>query len=89
MSDQAPMVVNGQVPPRRLANAARRPREYLTAEEIERLMAAAKSRDGRHAHRDATMILIAYRSKLLPCGKRRGPGWASPSILCVAVTNLD
>jgi hypothetical protein len=32
---QAPMVVNGQVPLRRLTNAARRPREYLTAEEIE------------------------------------------------------
>jgi hypothetical protein len=29
------MIKNGQVPPRRLTNAARRPREYLLAEEIE------------------------------------------------------
>ena len=64
MTDQAPMIINGKVPPRRLPNAARRPREYLTAEEIETLMAAAKSRNGRHAHRDATMILIAYRHGL-------------------------
>ena len=64
MSEPAPRIVNGKVPPRRLTNAARRPREYLTAEEIERLMAAARSRNGRYAHRDATMILIAYRHGL-------------------------
>ena len=38
MSEQAPSIVNGNVPPRRLPNAARRPREYLTADEVERLM---------------------------------------------------
>ena len=32
------MFVNGNVPPRRVPNAARRPREYLTADEVERLM---------------------------------------------------
>ena len=41
---RGPSTVNGKVPPRRLPNAASRPREYLTAEEVERLMAAAKSR---------------------------------------------
>ena len=46
----------------RLTNAARRPREYLTADEVERLMAAVRS--GRHGHRDATLILIAYRHGL-------------------------
>ena len=33
----------------------KRPREYLTDAEIERLMTAAK--DNRHGHRDATAIL--------------------------------
>jgi type 1 fimbriae regulatory protein FimB/type 1 fimbriae regulatory protein FimE len=40
----------------------KRPREYLTEAEIERLMAAAK--DNRHGHRDATAILVAYRHAL-------------------------
>ena len=64
MAEQAPMFVNGKLPPRREANAARRPREYLTAEEVERLMAAARSRGGRYGHRDATMILMVYRHGL-------------------------
>lgn len=55
--------VNGKVPPRRRANAAVRPREYLLAEEIERLLDAAK-RVGRHGHRDYTAILLAYRHGL-------------------------
>ena len=58
------MSVNGNVPPRRLPNAARRPREYLTADEVERLITAARTRPGRHGHRDATMILLAYRHGL-------------------------
>jgi hypothetical protein len=44
---------------RRRPNAALRSREHLTADEVERLIAAAK--DGRHGHRDATMLLVAYR----------------------------
>jgi type 1 fimbriae regulatory protein FimE len=60
-----PITVNGKVPPRRLANAERRPREYLTPEEVERLIAAAQKRIGaRNAHRDATMVLLAYRHGL-------------------------
>lgn len=39
------------------------PRTYLTPEEVDRLMAAARAR-GRHGHRDATMILLAYRHGL-------------------------
>jgi site-specific recombinase XerD len=50
--------------PRRPTNAAVRPREYLTAEEVDRLVEAARSRPGRHGHRDATMILLAYRHGL-------------------------
>jgi hypothetical protein len=57
-----PTTVNGKVPPRRLPNAERRPREYLTPEEAERLIATAQKRIGaRTPHRDATMILVAYR----------------------------
>jgi len=41
-----------------------RPREYLTPKEVERLMAAAKTRDRRYGLRDATMILVAFRHGL-------------------------
>ena len=62
---RGPSTVNGKVPPRRLPNAERRPREYLTPEEVERLMTAAQKRIGaRNPHRDATMILLAFRHGL-------------------------
>lgn len=54
---------NGKVPPRRLPNAERRPREYLTKDEITRLIKAASS-IGRHRHRDATLIVLAFRHGL-------------------------
>src|SRR4051794_11320056 len=64
-AEGAPTIVNGKVPPpRRLPNAERRQREYLTGEEVDRLIDAARSRLGRHGHRDATMILLAYRHGL-------------------------
>lgn len=56
----------GTAPP----NASRKPqqaresrREWLTEAEVERLCAAARKR-GRWGHRDATMILFAYRHGL-------------------------
>ena len=58
-----PITINGTVPPRRVENATRRPREYLTLQEVERLMDAAREH-GRHGHRDATMILVAFRHGL-------------------------
>jgi type 1 fimbriae regulatory protein FimB/type 1 fimbriae regulatory protein FimE len=48
--------------PRRRPNADLRTREYLTEAEVEKLMAAA--RGNRWGHRDATMILVAYRHGL-------------------------
>lgn len=51
------------LPPRRLKNAARRQREYLTPEEIEKVLQAA-GRLGRHGARDRTLLLIAYRHGL-------------------------
>ena len=57
-----PTSINGTVPPRRRPNAELRPREYLTEAEVGRLMkAAGKNRNG---HRDATMILLAFRHGL-------------------------
>jgi len=47
------------VMPRRQKNADLRTREYLTDREVHRLIDAAKS--NRYGHRDATMILVAYR----------------------------
>src|SRR5260370_7159109 len=53
-SEAAPTIVNSTV---------ERTREYLTGSEVEALMAAARKRS-RYGHRDATMILIAYRHGL-------------------------
>jgi type 1 fimbriae regulatory protein FimB/type 1 fimbriae regulatory protein FimE len=57
-----PATENGTVPPRRKRNAEVRPREYLTEAEVEKLRRAAG--DNRHGHRDATMVLVAYRHGL-------------------------
>ena len=51
------------MPPRRVTNAAVRPREYLTGEEVDRLMEVA-AKGWECGHRDATMILMAYRHGL-------------------------
>ena len=60
---QEPITENGNVPPTRRKNSEVRSREHLTPDEIERLIGAAKSL-GRHGHRDATLILVAYRHGL-------------------------
>jgi integrase len=54
-----PIIENRTVTPRRRKNAELRTREYLTPDEVERLIEHVKG--NRHGHRDATMILIAYR----------------------------
>ena len=62
----APTTVNGTVdkagPPKRRRNAEVRSREYLTDAEVNRLISAAG--ENRYGHRDATMILVAYRHGL-------------------------
>ena len=59
-----PTLENGKVaPPRRLANRARRTREHLTPQEVDKLIKAA-NRVGRYGHRDATLILVAFRHGL-------------------------
>jgi integrase len=58
----APTTVNRTVTPRRRPNAEIRTREHLTSSEVEKLIKAAGK--NRWGHRDATMVLIAYRHGL-------------------------
>jgi type 1 fimbriae regulatory protein FimB/type 1 fimbriae regulatory protein FimE len=48
------------LPPARQTNASRRKREYLTPDEVEKVLQAS-GKLGRHGARDRTLILIAYR----------------------------
>jgi len=50
-------------PPKRVKNSELRGREYLTSNEIEKLLNAAKQ-VGRYGQRDLAMILMAYRHGL-------------------------
>ena len=58
----SPATVNRTVRPKRPPNVDLRTREYLTEAEVVRLMEAANG--NRYGHRDATMILVAYRHGL-------------------------
>ena len=60
-----PTTVKGTVARGRLPNTHYRTREYLTEREVERLIKAAGH--NRHGHRDATMILLAFRHGLRAC----------------------
>jgi site-specific recombinase XerD len=62
-SATAPTTENRTVTPRRRKNVELRPREYLTEKEVERLIDAAR-KHSRYGHRDASMILIAFRHGL-------------------------
>jgi integrase len=57
-----PATENRTVTPRRPSNAELRTREHLTADEVDKLIEAAKA--NRHGHRDALMVLLAYRHGL-------------------------
>jgi type 1 fimbriae regulatory protein FimB/type 1 fimbriae regulatory protein FimE len=58
----APATEKRTVAPGRLKNDAYRKREHLTEAEVDRLIKAVK--DNRWGHRDATMVLVAYRHGL-------------------------
>ncbi len=58
----APTEVFRTVAPTRRPNAELRTRKHLTPGEVETLIEAAKA--NRYGHRDATMILIAFRHGL-------------------------
>jgi integrase len=51
------------LPPPRQTNASRRKREYLTPDEVDKLLQAS-AKLGRHGARDRTLILLAYRHGL-------------------------
>ena len=57
-----PATVKRTVIPKRPPNGDLRTREYMTETEVERLMAVTKG--NRWGHRDATMVLVAYRHGL-------------------------
>jgi integrase len=57
-----PTIKKRTVTPKRRRNGDLRTRKYLTEAEVERLMKAATG--NRWGHRDATMILVAYRHGL-------------------------
>ena len=73
----APATQNRTVTPRRRPNAELRTREYLTETEVEKLIKAAGK--NRWGHRDATMILVAYRHGLR--GQRAGRSALGPDRL--------
>jgi type 1 fimbriae regulatory protein FimE len=50
-------------PPKKPTNAERRSREYLTAHEVDQVIAAAR-KAGRHSCRDVALILLMYRHGL-------------------------
>jgi integrase len=54
----------GNLPPTRKRNQASRTREYLTPDEVERMIVAARHTGGRLAERDALLIMTAYRHGL-------------------------
>jgi integrase len=58
----APTTENRTVTPRRAPNAQLRTREHLTADEVEKLIETV--RQNRYGHRDALMVLLAYRHGL-------------------------
>jgi integrase len=58
----SPAPENRAVTPTRLANSEYRKREHLTSSEVEKLIEAAKT--NRYGHRDATMLLVAFRHGL-------------------------
>jgi type 1 fimbriae regulatory protein FimE len=58
-----PNIKSGTVPPKNIPHDQKRPREYLTETEVDELISTARKR-GRHGHRDATMIMLAFRHGL-------------------------
>jgi len=59
----SPNTENRKVMPKRRPNAEVRSREYLTPDEVERLIEQARKL-GRYGHRDATLLTLAYRHGL-------------------------
>ena len=65
-------------------------RRYLTEREVERLMDCAR-KHGRYGHRDATMILVAYRhglraSEVCDLQWQSMCGWIGNGILAASPT---
>jgi site-specific recombinase XerD len=74
----SPTTVKRTVTPRRRPNRDLRTREHLTPKEVEQLIEGTKG--NRWPHRDATMILLAYRHGLRASSCRTCGGNRSISI---------
>ncbi len=57
------VVMQKATPPRRVLNQIRRTREHLFPHEVDLMIKAARG-NGRHGHRNSTLILLAYRHGL-------------------------
>jgi type 1 fimbriae regulatory protein FimB/type 1 fimbriae regulatory protein FimE len=57
------VVMSRTAPPKKVTNLEKRTREHLLQLEVDAMVKAAKG-VGRHGHRDATLILLAYRHGL-------------------------
>jgi hypothetical protein len=68
--------------PNTVNSSVARTREYLTGKEVEKLMEAAR-KSSRYGHRDATMILIAYRHGLAGFAGVRSQ--VAPTKLCFII----
>ena len=80
-----PTTENRTVTPRRASNAQLRTREHLTADEVEKLIEAV--RQNRYGHRDALMVLLAYRHGLGAAevvDLRSGSRWISKPHPCTS-----
>jgi hypothetical protein len=87
-----PITENRTVAPQPPPNAELRTREHLTADEVEKLIETI--RQNRYGHRDALMVLLAYRAEVVdlrwgagrlqtrnpahPEGQERHAGYAPP-----------
>ena len=60
---RSPATPGSPLPPRRATNSSRRSREYLTPDEVKKLLEAAGT-IGRYGKRDRTLLLLAYRHGL-------------------------
>jgi len=73
-----------KLPPKRILDCERCSREYLTTAEVEAMIAAAKI-TGLYAHRDATLIHLAYRHAACVSGLVAGvwTKWTLNRVFCI------
>ena len=74
-TEKSEPVVSGRKSPNQRKYEEVRSREYLLPSEVDTIMKAIKKHGGRHAHRDATLVLLLYRHGLR-VGEVAGLRWS-------------